>query len=310
MPKERLVVILGPTATGKSYCGIELAKRFRGEIVSGDSMLVYRQMNIGTAKPSAEELQMVPHHLVNILPPDASYSVADFQQQAAKLIHQITLRGNLPILVGGTGLYIKALLEDYRFSSVEENPELRHRLEMYALEQGTDKLFDWLRKEDPAAAARLHPNDVRRVVRALETALSGDSVSQERQHELKYDAEVFGLSMERCFLYERINLRVDRMIEEGLEEEVRSLLNAGIPTDCLSMKSLGYRQMAEYLKGQCDFATAVDNIKKETRHFAKRQITWYKKMPYIRWFTVNRDVNYKNIVADMADILEKKGKRL
>ena len=310
MPKERLVVILGPTATGKSYCGIELAKRFRGEIVSGDSMLVYRQMNIGTAKPSAEELQMVPHHLVNILPPDASYSVADFQQQAAKLIHQITLRGNLPILVGGTGLYIKALLEDYRFSSVEENPELRHRLEMYAQEQGTDKLFDWLRKEDPAAAARLHPNDVRRVVRALETALSGDSVSQERQHELKYDAEVFGLSMERCFLYERINLRVDRMIEEGLEEEVRSLLNAGIPTDCLSMKSLGYRQMAEYLKGQCDFATAVDNIKKETRHFAKRQITWYKKMPYIRWFTVNRDVNYKNIVTDMADILEKKGKRL
>ena len=310
MSKEKLVVILGPTATGKSYCGIDLARRFRGEIISGDSMLVYRQMNIGTAKPSEEELHTVPHHLVNILPPDASYSVADFQQQAAKLIHQITLRGNLPILVGGTGLYIKALLEDYRFSSVEENPELRHRLEIYAQEQGTDKLFDWLRKEDPAAAARLHPNDVRRVVRALETALSGDSVSQERQHELKYDAEVFGLSMERCFLYERINLRVDRMIEEGLEEEVRSLLNAGIPTDCLSMKSLGYRQMAEYLRGQCDFATAVDNIKKETRHFAKRQITWYKKMPYIRWFTVNRDVNYKNIVADMADILEKKGKRL
>ena len=310
MSKEKLVVILGPTATGKSYCGIDLARRFRGEIISGDSMLVYRQMNIGTAKPSEEDLHTVPHHLVNILSPDASYSVADFQQQAAKLVHQITLRGNLPILVGGTGLYIKALLEDYRFSSVEENPELRHRLEMYAQEQGTAKLFDWLRKEDPAAAARLHPNDVRRVVRALETALSGDSVSQEKQHELKYDAEVFGLSMERCFLYERINLRVDRMVKEGLEEEVRSLLNAGIPTDCLSMKSLGYRQIAEYLKGQCDFATAVDNIKKETRHFAKRQITWYKKMPYIHWFTVDRTLNYEKIVAEMADILEKKGKRL
>ena len=310
MSKEKLVVTLGPTATGKSYCGIELARRFRGEIISGDSMLVYRQMNIGTAKPSEEELHTVPHHLVNILPPDASYSVADFQQQAAKLVHQITLRGNLPFLVGGTGLYIKALLEDYRFSSVEENPELRHRLETYAQEQGTAKLFDWLRKEDPAAAARLHPNDVRRVVRALETALSGDSVSQEKQHELKYDAEVFGLSMERCFLYERINLRVDRMIKEGLEEEVRSLLNAGIPTDCLSMKSLGYRQIAEYLKGQCDFTTAVDNIKKETRHFAKRQITWYKKMPYIHWFTVDRTLNYEKIVAEMADILEKKGKRL
>ena len=310
MSKEKLVVILGPTATGKSYCGIDLARRFRGEIISGDSMLVYRQMNIGTAKPSEEELHTVPHHLVNILPPDASYSVADFQQQAAKLVHQITLRGNLPFLVGGTGLYIKALLEDYRFSSVEENPELRHRLEMYAQEQGTDKLFDWLYREDPAAAARLHPNDIRRVVRALETALSGDSVSQEKQHELKYDAEVFGLSMERCFLYERINLRVDRMIKEGLEEEVRSLLNAGIPTDCLSMKSLGYRQMAEYLKGQCDFATAVDNIKKETRHFAKRQITWYKKMPYIHWFTVDRTLNYEKIVTDMADILEKNDKRM
>ena len=310
MPKETLVVILGPTATGKSYCGIELAQRFCGEIISGDSMLVYRQMNIGTAKPSEEELNTVPHHLVNILPPGASYSVADFQQQATELIHQITRRGNLPILVGGTGLYIKALLEDYRFSSVEENPELRHRLETYAQEQGSAKLFDWLHREDPAAAARLHPNDIRRVVRALETALSGDSVSQEKQHELKYDATVFGLSMERDFLYERINQRVDRMLEAGLEEEVRSLLKAGVPSNCLSMKSLGYRQMAEYLTGQCDLATAVDNIKKGTRHFAKRQITWYKKMPYIHWFTVDRNLNYEKIVADMADRLEKKVKRM
>ena len=295
MPKERIVVILGPTATGKSNCGIELAKRFRGEIISGDSMLVYRQMNIGTAKPSAEELQMAPHHLVDILPPDASYSVADFQQQAAELISQITLRGNLPILVGGTGLYIKALLEDYQFSSVEENPELRRQLETFASEQGTDKLYARLKKEDPAAAERLHPNDVRRVVRALETALSGDRVS---------------LSMDRDFLYERINQRVDRMLEEGLEEEVRALLKAGVPTDCLSMKSLGYRQMAEYLTGKCDFAAAVDNIKKGTRHFAKRQITWYKKMPYIHWFTVDRNLNYEKIVTEMADILEKKVKRM
>ena len=246
-------------------------------------------------------MHIVPHHLVNILPPDASYSVADFQQQATELVHQITLRGNLPLLVGGTGLYIKALLEDYRFSSVEENPELRKRLEAYAREQGSDRLFDWLRKEDPAAASRLHPNDVRRVVRALETALSGDSVSQEKQLELKFDAVVFGLSMERDFLYERI---------KGLEEEVRSLLKAGVPSNCLSMKSLGYRQMAEYLTGQCDLATAVDNIKKGTRHFAKRQITWYKKMPYIHWFTVDRNLNYEKIVADMADRLEKKVKRM
>ena len=310
LPKEKLVVILGPTATGKSYCGIELAKRFHGEIISGDSMLVYRQMNIGTAKPTEEELRAVPHHLVNILSPDASYSVAEFQQQAAETISAILERGNLPILVGGTGLYIKALLEDYQFSEVEEKPELRQQLEAFASEKGTDKLFDWLQREDPEAAARLHPNDVRRVVRALETVLSGDSVSQEKQNELKYDAVVFGLSMERDFLYERINLRVDRMLQEGLEEEVRSLLQAGVSADCLSMKSLGYRQMAEYLAGQCDFATAVDNIKKGTRHFAKRQITWYKKMPYIHWFMVNRDLNYKKIVTDMTDTLVKSGKRM
>jgi tRNA dimethylallyltransferase len=310
LPKEKLVVILGPTATGKSKCGIELARRLSGEIISGDSMLVYRQMNIGTAKPSALELQAVPHHLLNILPPDASYSVADFQQQAAEAVTGITGRGNLPILVGGTGLYIKALLEDYQFSGVEGNPELRQQLETFASEQGTGKLFERLRREDPEAAARLHPNDVRRVVRALETALSGDRVSQEKQKELKYDATVFGLSMDRNFLYERINRRVDRMLEEGLEEEVRALLKAGVPTDCLSMKSLGYRQMAEYLKGQCDFATAVENIKKGTRHFAKRQITWYKKMPYIQWFTVNKDLNYEKIVTDMADTLVQSAKRL
>ena len=310
MPKEKLVVILGPTATGKSRCGIELAKRFRGEIISGDSMLVYRQMNIGTAKPSEEELHSVPHHLVNILRPDASYSVADFQQQAAETINRITDRGNLPILVGGTGLYIKALLEDYQFSEVEEKPELRQKLETFAFEQGNDKLFDWLKREDPAAAQRLHPNDVRRVVRALETVLSGDKVSQEKQSELKYDATVFGLFMDRDFLYERINRRVDQMLEEGLEEEVRSLLKAGVPVECLSMKSLGYRQMAEYLTGQCDFSTAVENIKKGTRHFAKRQITWYKKMPYIHWFTVDRTLNYEKIVTDMADTLVKSGKRM
>ena len=310
MPKEKLVVILGPTATGKSRCGIELAKRFRGEIISGDSMLVYRQMNIGTAKPSEEELHSVPHHLVNILRPDASYSVADFQQQAAETISRITDRGNLPILVGGTGLYIKALLEDYQFSEVEEKPELRQKLETFAFEQGNDKLFDWLKREDPAAAQRLHPNDVRRVVRALEPVLSGDKVSQKKQSELKYDAVVFGLFMDRDFLYERINRRVDQMLEEGLEEEVRSLLKAGVPVECLSMKSLGYRQMAEYLTGQCDFSTAVENIKKGTRHFAKRQITWYKKMPYIHWFTVDRTLNYEKIVTDMADTLVKSGKRM
>ena len=310
MSKELLVVILGPTATGKSYCAIELAKRFQGEIISGDSMLVYRKMNIGTAKPSEAELKTVPHHLVNILPPDAEYSVVDFQQQATKWVHDITERGKLPILAGGTGLYIKALLEDYQFSAAGENPELRRELEQFAETKGAAALHERLRNADPSAAMRLHPNDIRRVVRALEAAISGETVSQERKQELKYDAVVFGLSMERGFLYERINQRVDQMIKDGLEEEVRGLLQDGVSPDCLSMKSLGYRQMAEYLTGQCDYSTAVENIKKGTRHFAKRQITWYKQMPYVKWYTVQRDKNYKKIVADMAYILEKKSKRL
>lgn len=310
MPKEKVAVILGPTATGKSHCAIALAKKFGGEIISGDSMLVYRQMDIGTAKPSKEELETVPHHLVNILPPDGEYSVADFQQQASQLIRDITGRGRLPILAGGTGLYIKALLEDYRFSGVDGNPELRRELEAFAETRGAEALHERLQKQDPAAAARLHPNDVRRVVRALESALSGETVSLEKMDELKYDALVFGLSMERDFLYQRINQRVDRMLSDGLEEEVRRLLQAGVPAGCLSMKSLGYRQMAEYLAGKCDYETAVDNIKKGTRHFAKRQITWYKKMPYVQWYTVDRDLNYEKIVSDMAVALEKKWKRL
>ena len=303
-------MILGPTATGKSYCGIELAKRLRGEIISGDSMLVYQQMDIGTAKPTPTELMSVPHHLVDILPPDAEFSVVDFQQQAARLIREITKRGNLPVLVGGTGLYIKALLEDYHFSGVEGNAGLRSELEAFARVNGAEALHARLKKADPAAAERLHPNDIRRVVRALETALSGETVSQERQEGLIYDAVVFGLSMDRDYLYERINQRVDRMVADGLEAEVCRLLDAGISPGCLSMKSLGYRQMAEYLTGACGYYEAVDNIKKGTRHFAKRQLTWYKKMPYVHWYNVGRDLNYEKIVTDMADILEKNYKRL
>ncbi|MGI6262882.1 MAG: tRNA (adenosine(37)-N6)-dimethylallyltransferase MiaA [Succiniclasticum sp.] len=301
--RKRLVVILGPTATGKSRCGIALARRVGGEIISGDSMLVYRGMDIGTAKPSAEELALVPHHLVNILSPEASFSVVEFREQAARLISDILGRGHLPILVGGTGLYIRSLLEDYQFSSVGSDPGFRQQWEHFAATEGNQALHDKLAALDPAAAARLHPNDVRRVVRALETAMRGETVSQQRQGTPVYDAIVFGLTMDRALLYERINARVDAMIRAGLEEEVRHLLEAGVQPGCQSMKSLGYRQMAEYLSGQCDFATAVDNIKKGTRHFAKRQLTWYRQMPYVHWLTLDRSLNYEQCVSDMAALL-------
>lgn len=310
MRKEKLVVILGPTATGKSRCGIRLAQALDGEIISGDSMLVYRQMNIGTAKPSAAELASVPHHLVDILPPDALFSVVDFKERAAAAIKDVSDRGRLPILVGGTGLYLRALLEDYQFSSVAEDQTLRRELEQFAKDEGVEALHTRLQRLDPAAAQRLHPNDVRRVVRALETALAGETISQKKEPEPVYDATVFGLSMERAFLYERIDQRVDQMIQQGLEQEVRRLLQSGVPSDALSMKSLGYRQMAEYLAGDCDLSTAIERIKKGTRHFAKRQITWYKQMPYVHWFLLDRSLNYEKIVADMASRLVENSKKL
>ena len=310
MQKEKLVVILGPTATGKSRCGIRLAQELDGEIISGDSMLVYRQMNIGTAKPSASELALVPHHLVDILPPDALFSVVDFTERAAAAIKAVNARGRLPILVGGTGLYLRALLEDYQFSSVPENQALRRELEQFAKDNGVAALHARLQALEPAAAQRLHPNDVRRVVRALETALAGETVSREKETELAYDATVFGLSMERSFLYERINRRVDQMVQQGLEQEVRRLLASGVPADALSMKSLGYRQMAEYLAGDYDLSAAIDHIKKGTRHFDKRQITWYKQMPYVHWFLLDRSLNYEKIVADMVSRLVENSKKL
>lgn len=306
--KERVVVILGPTATGKSHCAIEVAKRFNGEIISGDSMLVYKEMNIGTAKPTADELQAVPHHLVDILPPDASFNVVDFVEQAKALIADINSRGKLPIIVGGTGLYIKALLEDYAFNSVDEDTELRRSLEAEADTNGTEALHKRLAELDPEAAERIHPNNVRRVVRALESALRGDTISQQGAAESPYDALVFGLNMERSALYERINRRVDLMLEAGLEQEVRRLLEQGVSSECQSMQSIGYRQMVWYLNGSMSYEDAVDKLKQATRNFAKRQVTWYKKMPYINWLELEPEPDYTDVVERICEKLVQKYK--
>lgn len=306
--KERVVVIVGPTATGKSHCAIEVAKRFNGEIISGDSMLVYKDMNIGTAKPTAEELEVVPHHLVDILPPDASFSVVDFVERAKALITEINSRGKLPIIAGGTGLYIKALLEDYSFNSVDEDTELRRKLEAEAAEIGAEALHQRLAELDPEAAERIHPNNVRRVVRALESALSGDTVNQHVAEESPYDALVFGLNMERSALYDRINRRVDLMLEAGLEQEVRQLLEQGVSPDCQSMQSIGYRQMVWYINGSMSYEDAVDKLKQATRNFAKRQVTWYKKMPYIDWLELDAEPDYAAAVERICETLVQKYK--
>ena len=301
--KEKILVILGPTATGKSHCAIEIAKKYNGEIISGDSMLVYKGMDIGTAKPTEEELALVPHHLVNILPPDASFSVVDFKQQAERLITEITARGHLPIIAGGTGLYIKALLEGYAFNEAEEDSELRRALEREAQEKGVQALHDRLRELAPQEAERIHPNNVRRVIRALESALQGESVNQYGAAEMPYNALVVGLNMERQALYARINRRVDMMLESGLKDEVRRLLEQGVHPDCQSMQSIGYRQMVWYLDAGMPYADAVEKLKQATRNFAKRQLTWYKKMPYIHWLQLAAEPDYAAAVKQIELLL-------
>ena len=305
MKQEKVVVILGPTATGKSRTGILLAQKTGGEIISGDSMLVYRNMNIGTAKPTEAELALVPHHLVNILPPEAEFSVVDFKARAQQLITEINQRGRLPILVGGTGLYIKALLEDYAFSTVGENAGLRRELEQLADREGEAALVQKLAALDPQQAAQVNPHDRRRLIRALETVLGGEQVSRQAAGQPVYQAAVFGLTLERSLLYARINQRVDAMLAAGLKQETRQLLQAGLSPTALSMRSIGYRQMAQYLAGELEHDEMTAKIKQATRNFAKRQFTWYKKMPYIHWFDVEKLSDQEQIVEIMCQLLVK-----
>lgn len=285
---NRLIAVVGPTAVGKTKASIDLAIRLETEIISGDSMLVYQGMNIGTAKPCPVEQSGVIHHLIDILDPAADYSVVDFQAQASNLVHDINRKGKIPILAGGTGLYVKALLEGYQFATAPGSDELRRSLAQLADEHGPEHIYRQLQEGDPQTAARLHPNDLRRVIRALEVCLStGETVSQRcaaSDKGLIYDTAVIGLTMERSLLYKRINERVDTMFANGLVEEVTSLLAKGVPTTSQSMQGIGYKEVVLYLKGETDLPTTVEKIKQATRNFAKRQLTWYRKMPYIQWF--------------------------
>ena len=300
---DKLIVVLGPTAVGKTALSIALAKRFSTEVISGDSMLIYRNMDIGTAKPSIEEQDGVIHHLVDIIEPTESFDVTTFIEMARAKIHEINERGQVPILAGGTGLYIKALLEGYQFNVTPQNEAFRQEMETVAREQGVEELHRRLAEIQPETAARLHPNDIRRVIRALEVAtFGGETVSQEKEDETAclYDVAVIGLTSERSLLYERINQRVDQMMADGLLDEVKSLLASGVPADAQSMKGIGYKELVAYLDGKCTLEEAVDEIKKGTRHFAKRQFTWYRKMPYIDWYEVKTKKDIIEIEKEIA----------
>ncbi|WP_312115446.1 tRNA (adenosine(37)-N6)-dimethylallyltransferase MiaA [Brevibacillus reuszeri] len=311
--REKLVVIVGPTAVGKTNLSLELASEFEGEIISGDSMQVYRGMDIGTAKASPSELATVPHHLIDIKDPDEEYSVAIFQESAARLITDMNQRGRLPFIVGGTGLYIESVTHRFQFSSTSQDPELRERLQRMADTEGAEALHARLADVDPITAERLHPNDVKRVIRAIEIyESSGYKMSdfQLRAQHSPYEVVIIGLTMDRAKLYERINHRVELMIEAGLIEEVRGLLDRGYDPSLVSMQGLGYKELIPYLYGEITLEKAINDIQKRTRNFAKRQLSWFRRMPEIQWFDMTDPADQPNNVQTIKQILAGKFQQL
>lgn len=296
--KEKLVVIVGPTAVGKTALSLELAQEFSGEIISGDSMQVYRHMDIGTAKATPEERALVPHHLIDIIDPKEDYSAAIFQEMAKNLITDINSKNRLPFIVGGTGLYIQSVTHSYQFSEADHDLELRDQLQRMADTEGVEVLHQRLRDIDPITADRLHPNDVKRVIRAIEIyQLTGRTMAdfQHRAEFSPYDIVMIGLTMEREKIYQRINQRVDLMIEAGLVEEVRSLMDAGYDPSLTSMQGLGYKELIPYLYGESSLEQAVNEIKKRTRHFAKRQLSWFNRIPEVQWFDLTNSGEHKRV---------------
>lgn len=287
-----LLVVVGPTAVGKTALAVRLAREFGGEIISADSRQIYRQMDIGTAKPSPEEMRSVPHHLIGVVDPDGVLTLAQYQAMAYEIIERLHEAGKVPMLVGGTGLYVRAVVEGYRVPQVPPRPDLRKQLEQEAERNGPAALHARLAKVDPAVAAKIDFRNVRRVIRALEVyETTGQPISTlQRKRPPTYRILQVGLTLPREVLYQRIDQRVDRMMELGLESEVRRLVEAGYAWDLPSMSALGYRQMGDCLRGECTLEEAVTQIKRDTRRFVHRQYTWFRLTdPCIHWFDAEPD---------------------
>lgn len=302
--KPKLIILTGPTAVGKTELSIRLAKELNGEIISADSMQVYRGMDIGTAKIKVEEMQGVPHHLIDCFEPDEEFNVAVFQTLAKEAVQDIVSRGKIPILTGGTAFYIQALVYGINFNEEEHDDSYRNSLyEIGATEEGKQKLHDWLNECDPAYAESVHYNNMKRVVRALEYQhFTGRKFSEyneeQRKREAEYNFCYFVLNDERAHLYERINKRVDIMVEDGLLQEVQALREKGYTKDLVSMQGVGYKEVLDYLDGELTFEESVELIKKNTRHFAKRQLTWFRKEEEVIW------INKQDFDYDESGILD------
>lgn len=311
--KQPLIVLTGPTAVGKTSLSISLAKAVNGEIISADSMQVYKKMDIGSAKIRSEEMQGIPHYLVDVLEPEEEFHIVKFQQMAKKAMEDIYSRGKVPILVGGTGFYIQAVTKDIDFTEAQQENDYRKELEALAEEKGGEHLHEMLRKVDPVSADAIHAHNVKRVIRALEFYhQNGSPISahneEQKQHESPYNLAYFVLNMPRELLYERIDLRVDQMMKEGLLEEVSRLKEEGCHRGMVSMQGLGYKEILAYLDGEYPLEEAVRVLKRDTRHFAKRQLTWFRREQEVIW--VNKDqFSYQEdqILDYMLEVCRQKG---
>lgn len=302
--KPKILVIAGPTASGKTKLSIELAKRLNGEIVSADSMQLYKYMNIGTAKPTFEEQENIPHYMLDILDVGEKFSVAQYKDMAMKYVEDILARGKTPIIVGGTGLYINSITEEINYDEkAEENSEIRKELEEIAEKYGNEGLYEELRQLDEEAIKRIHLNDTKRIIRALEVfKTTGITITEHqkmsKQNEKKYDYKIVGLYMEREKLYERINKRVDLMLEMGLLKEAEEIIKLVKDKGRLtSFQAIGYKEFVPYFNGECSLEEAVSSIKQESRRYAKRQITWFKRTEGLEWFDVMND--FEVVVEDI-----------
>ena len=312
MQQKPMIILTGPTAVGKSALSVELAKKINGAVISADSMQVYRHMDIGSAKITPEEMQGVTHYMIDELEPDEEFHVVRFVTMAKEYLKEIYADGKIPIIAGGTGFYIQALLYDIDFTEQQCDETYRRQLEDLAREHGAEYLHGILREVDPASAEAIHANNIKRVIRALEFYhLSGKKISEhnetERQKQSPYNFAYFVLTDERAKLYERIDRRVDAMIEAGLVEEVKKLKSIGCSREMVSMQGLGYKEILAYLDGGCTLEEAVYIIKRETRHFAKRQLTWFKRERDVIWLD-KQAFGYDDaaILKDMISNLEEK----
>lgn len=311
--KKPLIVLTGPTAVGKTKLSISLAKAVNGEIISADSMQIYKYMDIGSAKIKPEEMENVPHYLVDELLPDEEFHIVKFQQMAKAAMEEIYAKGKIPILVGGTGFYIQAITRDIDFTEAQQEDAYRAELEQLAKEKGAEYLHQELAKVDSKAAEEIHKNNVKRVIRALEFFhQNGTPISQHNEEQKEqvtpYNLSYFVLNAPRELLYERIEKRIDEMIEEGLLKEVIALKEKGYHRGMVSMQGLGYKEILAYLDGEMSFEEAIRILKRDTRHFAKRQLTWFRREQDVVW--VNKDeFNYddEKTLAFMLDVCKEKG---